>query len=198
MFYLNQKDYPDTPYRTRTDTPEDEYGINSTVSTSGCGLCCAVMTAHRLLGPCSFELEDAIKLAYDTGANHKTGTDFAIYAPAFAQKVGLEMVRTSDFERMKECLRTGGCVIAHVRTHPDGSMATFTKKGHYITIINEERDGRFAVLDPSYEEGKYDIPERAGKIEMKGLVALCSQETLAADIEWSLEEDRGFYLFWRK
>lgn len=198
MLFVNQNDYPDVPYRTRTDTPDDEYGRNSTIKTSGCGLCCSFMVADRLLVPCGFSLEDAIGLSYSTGANHRTGTDFSIYAPAFAKTVGLKMEKTSDFSKLDACLKTGGCVIAHVRTHPDGSMATFTKQGHYITVIGIEPDGRYAILDPSYTEDKYDVPERKGKVEMKGFVALCSKETLAADIEWSLEEDRGFYLFWRE
>ena len=86
MKYINQLEYPRWPYinRTNMDEAEREAGKAKTIATSGCGLCAAVMVADRLLTNITFNLQDALQLSYDTKANHKAGTDYKIFAPAFA------------------------------------------------------------------------------------------------------------------
>ena len=61
MRYINQRDYPDMLYVTRADpeNPRHERGKTTTIKTSGCGLCAAIMVADRLLPAYEFELEDA-------------------------------------------------------------------------------------------------------------------------------------------
>ena len=51
MKYINQLNFPDIPYVTRTDLEgaEREKGLNTTIRSSGCGLCAAIMVADRLL-----------------------------------------------------------------------------------------------------------------------------------------------------
>ena len=68
MKYVNQKEYPDWLYVTRVDMEgeDKERGRTSTISSSGCGLCSAVMVADRLIPGCEFGLKDAIKMSYDT------------------------------------------------------------------------------------------------------------------------------------
>ena len=102
---------------------------------------------------------------------------------------------TNDAERVRYCLRTGGVVVAHSGGDREGYVGVFTHGGHYVTLINEEPDGRIAVLDPSYKAGKYDEEGRRGKVEMKGeFIALCDLSVLVKDVE---NRDPGFYLFWR-
>ena len=196
MKFVNQLDYPHLPYVTRTklEGAEQEHGKTTTVKTSGCGLCSAVMVADRLLPNCRFDLVDAIELSYRVEANYRRGTDYRIYAPAFAEKMGLAYEGTNDPDRLLQCLRTGGAAVAHV-TAREGHVGLFTKGRHYVTVIGEEPDGRVAVLDPSYYEGKYEEEGRQGKVEMKGVIAICSLPTL---VEEASEPEISCHLFWRK
>ncbi len=72
MKYVNQKEYPDLLYVTRFELEgeEREKGRTTTISTSGCGLCAAVMVADRLIPDSKFSLKDAIRMSYDLKANH--------------------------------------------------------------------------------------------------------------------------------
>ena len=198
MKYINQLEYPRWPYinRTNMDEAEREAGKAKTIATSGCGLCAAVMVADRLLPNSTFDLKDALQLSYDSHANHEVGTDYQIYAPAFAEKMNLKLEMTSDAERVRFCLRTGGAVVVHSGGDKEGYVGVFTHGGHYVTAIAEEEDGRIAVLDPSYKAGKYEEEGRKGKVEMKyGFVALCDLQVLAEDAS---NRSPSFYLFWRK
>lgn len=198
MKYLNQYDYRHWLYVTRTNLDEElrESGKTTTVASSGCGLCAAVMVAERLLPNNEFTLKDALDLSYETKANHKKGTDYTIFAPAFAEKLGLKLEMTDNAEEVRGCLRTGGAVVVHSGGDREGYVGVFTHGGHYVTLINEEPDGRIAVLDPSYKVGKYEEEGRKGKVEMKnGYIALCDLSVLAKDAE---NRSPGFYLFWRK
>jgi len=198
MKYINQLDYPDWLYVTRTDLEgaEREKGKTTTVRSSACGLCSAIMVADRLLVDSKFELRDALKLSYETKANHKVGTDYKRFAPAFAEKLGLEWEGTNDPEKLLFCLRTGGAAVVHVGGDREGHVGVFSHKGHYVAAVSQERDGRIAILDPSYKPGKFDEPGRVGKVEMKNdVIALCDVQVL---IEDSANRDPGFHLFWRK
>lgn len=196
MRYICQLDYPDVPYRTRTDTPDDEYGQNTTVRSSGCGLCSAIMVADRLLFDYKFDLDDALALAFESGANHATGTDYSLYAPAFAEKFSFRYEKTDDPQRLRECLREGGAAVAHVAEPKDKSyIGVFTHGGHFIAVISEEADGRFCILDPSLKEGKFDEDGRRGKVEVKGHLCFCTEEVLQADT--NARAGRRYHLFWR-
>lgn len=201
MKYVNQLQYPDLLYVTRTDMDEvnRQKGRTTTIATSGCGLCSAIMVADRLQPNSTFGLRDAIQLSYDTKANYRGGTAYTIYAPAFAEKLGLQLEQTCDPERLRQCLRTGGAAVVHVSGNrkDDGYLGVFSDRAkHYIVAIGEEPDGRIAVLDPAYEEGGYDREGRKGKVEVKnGVIALCNMQVLQ---EESTIFDPAFYLFWRK
>ena len=198
MRYVNQLDHPHMLYVTRTELEgaARERGRTTKIAKSGCGLCSAIMVADRLLVNYKFDLDDAIQLSYDTKANHRVGTDYQRFAPAFAEKLGLRLEMTSDPEQLLRCLRTGGAAVAHVAER-EGYTAVFTHRGHYIAVIGEEPDGRLAILDPSYKEGKYEEEGRKGKVELKdGVIALCTPEVLHEDTK--RERDVVYYLFWRK
>ena len=198
MKYVNQLEYTHWLYTTRVDFEgeEKEKGRTTTVRSSGCGLCSAVMVADRLIPDCGFELSDALQLSYDTGANRRIGTNYKLFVPAFADKCGLVFEMTNDPERLRYCLRTGGAAVVHAKCDREGYTGVFTKKGHYVVAISEERDGRIAVLDPSYKEGKYEEEGRKGLVEVKNdVIAKCDMQVLVDD---SLIADPSFYLFWRK
>ena len=198
MRYINQLEYAHIPYITRTQKEPEEYekGQKTTIKSSGCGLCSAIMVADRLLPAYEFELEDAIALSYAVEANHLAGTDYKRFAPAFAERMNLHLEMTSDIDGVIDCLKTGGAVVAHVGGDREGHTGVFSHKGHYVAVIDVEADGRLAVLDPSYKENKYEEEGRKGKVEMKNrYIALCAPEVLVED---TANRTPSFYLFWRK
>ncbi len=198
MKYINQLDHADIPYITRTTLEGEarEKGLTTTIRSSGCGLCSAIMVADRLLPYYQFEIPDAIQLSYDAQANHRVGTNYRRFAPAFAEKMGLRLEMTGDPEQLRACLRTGGAAVAHVGERED-HIGVFTHNRHYVAVIGEEPDGRIAILDPSYKEGKYEEKGRKGKVEVKnGVIALCSMEVLQEDAV--KDREAAYYLFWRK
>lgn len=201
MKYINQLQYPDWLYVTRTDMDEKnrEHGRTTTIATSGCGLCSAIMVADRLVPESTFGLREAIQLSYDTKANYRGGTSYQIYAPAFAEKMGFNLEMTKDPERLRHCLRTGGAAVVHVTGNrkEEGYLGVFSDRArHYVVAVSEEPDGRIAVLDPAYEEGGYEREGRKGKVEVKnGVVAVCAMKVLEED---SAAIEKPFYLFWRK
>lgn len=198
MKFVNQLDYPDWLYVTKTDLEEErrEHGRTTTVATSACGLCSAVIVADRLLVNSNFELKDALALAYETKANYHVGTSYKRFAPAFADKLGLEWEPTRDPERLLYCLRTGGAAVVLVDGDREGRVGVFSHVGHYIVAIAEDRDGRIVILDPAYKEGKYEEEGRKGLVEVKnGVMAVCDLQTLVQD---SADTSIRFHLFWRK
>ena len=198
MKYISQLNYPDWPYVTRTemDEAQREKGKTTTVRSSGCGLCSAIMVADRLLVDSQFGLREAIEISYEVNANINIGTNYKRFAPVFAERLGLEWVPTNDPEELRKCLRTGGAAVIHVGGDREGHVGVFSHKGHYVAAISEERDGRIAILDPSYKSGKYDEPHREGKVEMKdSVIALCDMQVLIDD---TANRDPHFHLFWRK
>lgn len=199
MKFVNQRDYPHWLYVTRTDMEEEaerEKGKTTTVASSACGLCSAVMVADRLLPNCAFDLGQAISLSYEVKANYRRGTSYARFAPAFAEKLGLRYENTRDLDALRHCLRTGGAAVALVTEHKDTPPGLFTHRSHYITIINEEPDGRFAILDPYFYEGKFDEEGRKGRVEVKyGYLILCAPEILMGELD---EKYDALHLFWRQ
>ncbi len=198
MKYINQLDYPEIPYITRCsmEGEEKEKGKTTTIKSSGCGLCCCIMVVDRLLPGAEFDLIEARDLSYECSANQRLGTSYLAYLPPFCERFGLRHEITGDPDRLRQCLRTGGCAIALVDGNKNGKIGVFSHVGHYIVVLNEEPDGRLAILDPAYKEGKYEIEGRQGKVEMKnGVIALTQMETLQKDCDCNKEP---FYLFWRK
>ena len=199
MKYLNQRAYPHWLYITRQlcDKEEDvTKGKTTTISSSGCGICSAIMVAHRLLPNCEFDLTDAINISYEAKANVKIGTDYQRFAPALAEKLGLDFEKTNDPERLRYCLRTGGAAVAHIKGNREGYVGAFSTGGPYIAVISEDRDGRIATMDPSFRPDKYDKPGCEGLVEIKqGVVTLSDIQVLIDD---SAPAPYSFYLFWRK
>ena len=198
MKYVNQLEHGDWLYVTRTDLEgaAKDKGRDTTIRRSGCGLCSAIMVADRLVPESTFGLKEALKISYDVKANHSIGTDYQRYVPAFAEECGLYYEMSNDTERLLYCLRTGGAAILHIKGDREGHVGVFSHRGHYAVAINEERDGRIAVLDPSYKEGKYEEEGRKGLVEVKkGVIALCDVKVIEEDTE---PAEYSYYLFWRK
>ena len=153
------------------------------------------MVLDRLLPAYNFKLEDAVALSYELNANHNNGTDPALFFPVFAKKFDLRYENSADQEDLRRCLRTGGVGIVHVRANQTAYKAMFTKSGHYMTVISEEPDGRFAILDPSYVPGKYAQGEDFDKVEIvRDVIVLCPGDVLEKEMA---KQRPSYHLFWR-
>ena len=161
MLYMNQLKHIDIPYNhnmAHGGAPEERRNV----STSGCGLCSACMVVDALTDK-RLELEDCVRLSEDNAANLELGTDMTVLGPVIAEKFGLVYTNTESLDEAIAHLQRGGQIICHV-SHPEGSIGLFTARSHYIVITST--DGKdFCILDPSYKEGKFDIPERLGKVD---------------------------------
>ena len=94
MKFVNQLDYPEVPYITRQEMEDEasrEKGKKTTVATSACGLCSAIIVVDRLLVNTELSLEEAIRLSYASKANLRIGTDYTVFAPALAERFGLDL-----------------------------------------------------------------------------------------------------------
>ena len=201
MRFVNQCEHPHLLYVTRCNLDDEnrEYGRTTTVKSSGCGLCAAIMAADRLLPEYQFDLPDAIQLSYDAKANLNIGTDYAVYAPVFAEKLGLRYEVCADIDGVRRCLRTGGVVVVLVGGHQNGHKGLFCSAGHYMTIIGEEPDGRLTILDPAFspkrfkEQGMEEL--RAEYIEVKNdMITICDADILHGE---TIGKPGPYYLFWR-
>ncbi len=181
IFYC-QLDYPDRPYPCTTT------GFG-TIANNGCGPCSAAMVAENMLH-ISFKPWDACELAIACGAREKPGTDLYIFAPVFAEKVGLRLTVTEDAEMVRSFLRDKrGMVIANTRGDREGYTGVFSDSGHYIVLTDLEGDN-VRVLDPMYRPGRFDIPGRKGKVTMEGNEAVASFSIIPEDCK-----NRPFFLF---
>lgn len=163
MRYVNQLEYPHLPYPTKikkADVPEEKK--KTTVRSSGCGLCCACMTVD-LLTDKSLDIEEFVRISEECGANHGVGTDMSMLGPVIAEKFGLSYSKTNDLDEAIAHLRSGGAIISHVGIPKDATIGLFTKSGHYISLISTDGE-EFCILDPSWSEEKYKIPERLGRV----------------------------------
>jgi len=197
MKYVNQLEHPHMLYVTRCELDEKnrEYGRTTTIKSSGCGLCAAIMVADRLLPSYDFDLYDAIQLSYDAKANLDIGTDYELFAPVFAENLGLRYKMTDSLKALRHCLRTGGAAVVLVGGKREGHVGLFTHSGHYMTVIGEEPDGRLAILDPSLSPTKYEEEGRKGRVEIKNdVIVLCDAQILHEETEG---KTGPYYLFWR-
>ena len=164
MRYINQLDYAHVPYLAEVKNPNATHEQrNRTVALSGCGLCAACMIVD-LLTDRELTVEECVAIAYECGSNWSVGTDMLVLAPAIAERYGLTYEKTDDPAIAVAHLQRGGKVIAHMGVPEGKRIGLFTKGGHYVVLYATDGE-RFCVLDPSYTPEKFEIPERAGKVD---------------------------------
>ena len=182
VFYC-QLDYADRPY----PGPDGR----GTIADNGCGPCCAAMVAENLLGV-SFPPWEAAELAIACGAREKPGTDLYIFAPVFAQKMGLNLTVTESVDEGMMFLRAHkGLIIANTRGDrpEDGWIGVFSDSGHYIVLAGADGT-QVRVWDPMYRPGRYEVPGRRGKVRMEGQEALADVSVIREDCH-----ERSLFLF---
>lgn len=192
MKYLCQLDYPHIPYPTRMT--EDPPALHTTVKSSGCGLCSACMVADMLTDKV-FTIEEAVAMSVEAGANPHAGTNMPIFGPVFAERFGLTMAMSNDLDEAIAHLQKGGKIIAHMGIPEGATIGLFTKGGHYVVLVDTDGE-QFTVLDPSYDTGKFDIPERKGRVDDSNAPFLrCPVKTLDSETKPGKTK---YYLFARK
>jgi len=187
---VNQNDYDNKQYITKTDYyPEDKSGLETTIKSSGCGLCCAVMMAR--IFDIDFDLDDAINLAYECKANNHYGTNFFKYSKAYCEKLNLSCSTSSDYKDMYKCLDEGGVVLINVGGDNGDHLGVFSHIGHYILATGHDND-TVEILDPDLLLEKYQEEHRIGKVKIDG-------EYIYSDIENIILDTRNrelpYFLF---
>ncbi len=195
-YYVNQNDYPQIPYMTDVVVRSDpRFYEQGNVKLAGCGLCSAAMLVYDLLG-LKDPLEKFIDLSYQVKANHEIGTDMLMYGPALAVRYDLDMNISNEEDEVTACLAAGGACIANVGGDREGHTGVFSHGGHYIYIYGyDPHTKEFQILDPSWEEGKYEEEGRQGKVRKEGDTALCTAQILKED---TANRTPGYYLFSRR
>lgn len=159
MSYYNQHDYPLLRY------PHSAHP-KATVSSSGCGVCCASMVIEGLTGkPWPPAQSAAYSMA--NGCRASSGTDMARLSRLVAAEFGLEMFTTSSLDKLVAAIVAGAWAIANVGGDYTGHKGLFSSAGHYI-VVRGIKAGRLIVWDSAYYDGKYSINGRKGKVTIEG------------------------------
>ena len=195
MKYINQLDYSHIPYPTRVK--QEEYapnGLQTSVRSSGCGLC-SVCMAIDLLTDKTLSIEECVNISRECVANYSRGTDMNILGPVIAERFDIEYSKTSDLTEAIHHFREGGVIVVHVGIPVGKEIGLFTKGGHYMLLIST--DGKdFCFLDPSYTKEKFKLPERLGRVdESRAPYLYAPIETIDSECK---PEKVKYHLFKRK
>lgn len=194
MKLINQNDYPNTIYVTKTKKPEPDRtsGLSTTIAGSGCGICCGIMVSQFFNK--EMTMDEAIQLAYDYDANNGFGTKYKEYGNGLCDKLGLVCNRSTKKEDLFECLDNGGCVVVNVDGDHDDHIGVFSHVGHYIFVYKHVGDIIY-ILDPGIEPEKYKEEARKDKVSFEG-------EFVVSDVKWLLKDVENrewpFFLFKKK
>ena len=178
MKLINQNDYEDVIYVTKTKKPDWKTGQNTTIKSSGCGICSAMMVAQFFNQELS--MQEAIQLSYDYNANTGYGTKYKEYSYGLCDRLGLICKRGDTKEELFDCLDTGGCAVCNVGGDHDDHLGVFSHFGHYIFIYSHKGD-EICILDPGIEEGKYEEEFRQGITRVEG-------QYVYSDVKYLLED----------
>ena len=123
------------------------------------------------------------------GAN-EYGTNMLVLGPALARDYGLDFRTSSRNDDFLSCLENGGMVIFNSGT----ACQTFCEVGHYL-LATEKAERGIAVLDSTWEEGKFSREIEAGRMTQEGEVIYTSMEVIE---EACVDREPHYYLFFPK
>lgn len=188
---VNQNDYPEKIYVTKTNKPEPDRssGLKTTIATSGCGICSGMMVS-QFFG-FNMNMDEAIQLAYDYEANTGFGTKYIPYANGLCDKFDLSCIIGYDKESLYKHLDNGGCAVANVGGDHEGHIGLFSHVGHYIFIYKHINDDIY-ILDPGIEPNKYNEEGRAGRVRFEDEFVIGNINDLLKDTE---NRDMPFFMF---
>ena len=182
MKLINQNDYQNVIYITKTEKSEEERtsGLLTTVKSSGCGICTGMMVAEFFGREMS--IEDAIQLAYDYKANTGNGTKYKEYSRGLCDLLDLTVERTDAKEKLFDCLDSGGCAVVNVGGDHDNHLGIFSHIGHYIFVYKRVGDNVY-ILDPGYTPDKYLEEDRIARVKVEDDCLISNVSNLLEDIE---------------
>ena len=128
---------------------------NGTISSSGCGVCSALMI---LLNETTYEstLEEMTQKMLDYGCRDAAGTDMKKTAEMLEKDYGITFEITDDNAKLKEHLEKGYLAVANVGKIPLFSLTG----GHFVVISGLLDEDNVIIFDPSVREGKFGSGER--------------------------------------
>lgn len=180
MKLINQNDYENVIYITKTKKPDFESGLHTTIKGSGCGICCGMMVADFF--GYELSLEDAIQISYDYNANTSYGTKYKEYSTGLQEKFDLIVERSTSFDKLLKHLDEGGCAVINVGGDHDDHIGVFSHVGHYI-FVEKHIGNDVYILDPGIEPEKYNEPNRKDKVRFEGDYVISDIKYLIADVE---------------
>lgn len=191
---VNQNDYPDKIYVTKTKKPEEIRitGLNTTIADSGCGICSGIMVSNFF--GFDMSMDEAIQLSYDYDANSGFGTKYIPYANGLCDKFSLSCSIGYDAETLFKHLDEGGCAVSNVGGDHDDHIGLFSHVGHYIFIYKHEGDDVY-ILDPGIEPNKYTEELRKDKVRFEDEFVIGDIKDLLKDTE---NRDMPFFMFKRR
>jgi len=194
MKLVNQNDYDDVIYVTKTNKPEPlkTQGLTTTIKTSGCGICSGMMVAEFF--GYEMNLQDAINLSYEYKANTSFGTKYIPYSQGLCDKFNLNVEVGYDIDTLFKHLDKGGCAVANVGGDHDEHIGLFSHGGHYIFIYKHVGNEVY-ILDPGYEDNKYKEDSRIDKVRFENEYVISDAKYLKEDIE---NRELPFFLFSRR
>lgn len=138
-------------------------GNNSqTIGTSGCGPTSAAMVISSLTDELVFPTNLAVDFVSRGFRTAGSGTSWAAFEWLGA-KYGLNCKKGENINDAINCLNRGGMVIVSVIGSP---TALFSTAGHIMVLSGISGD-TVEIMDSALYNGKYDLPHRAGKVEVK-------------------------------
>jgi len=154
---INQNNYPNKIYITKTNKPDYLAGLKTTIKSSGCGICCGMMVADFFNQKLS--IDEAIELSYSYKANTSAGTKYKEYSNALCNKLNLTCSRSNNINDLYECLDNNGCCVVNIKGNYNDHIGYFSNIGHYLFIFKHNKDDLF-IYDPDFSNEKYQLGHR--------------------------------------
>ena len=184
MNFYCQLDYKHIPYVSPTS-------LNGNIADNGCGVCCASMIIEEIKG-IDFPPEVCAIFSKQSGAREGFGTDMRILAPAISKEFNIPVVSTLDTKEVISFLENKqGFVIANTIGDREDWIGVFSDSRHYIVLCSIENN-IVEVLDPLYQEGRYDKEGRKGKVRVEEPYAYADFSVVENDCM-----GKPYYLFYK-
>lgn len=173
MYYYNQTQYSNIPYDNKSTINKIE-----TISSSGCGVCCACMIVNNLAKRELYPVSQMAEFSIKNGARDNSGTNLRRLLSAICgANKDFSYELTNDESKLVNHLKSGGMAIAN----QGDKYNVFSSQGHFV-VCSKMIGDNIEILDPYMYKDKYSLEPRASRIISKtsnGCVVSTSQISLA-------------------
>lgn len=158
MYYYNQTQYDNVPYDNKSTPNKTE-----TISSSGCGVCCACMVINNLMGKEAYTVKQMADFSIKNGARDSGGTNTNTLLTALAKaNTGFSFTRCNNENDLVKHLKNGGMAIVN----QGDAWNVFSSQGHFVVAIGMDGEN-IKVADPYWYSDKYDRNPRPQRIVKK-------------------------------